>query len=152
MLLFMAARAQLVEEVILPALQRGAIIVSDRFLLANVVYQGHAGGLESAVVWQVGEVATQGVRPNLTFVLDMASADAARRIDRELDRMESRGEAFQRSLREGYLAEAARNPREIVLIDAARPIETIQAEIRELAERVLMANQLPGATGSASAP
>jgi dTMP kinase len=131
MLLFMAARAQLVDEVILPALRRGAVVVSDRFLLANVVYQGHAGGLDPAKVWQVGDVATQGVRPDLTFVLDMRSADAARRIDRELDRMESRGEAFQRALRAGYLAEAARNPTEIVLVDAARSIDEVQFEIRQ---------------------
>jgi dTMP kinase len=150
MLLFMAARAQLVEEIILPALARGAVIVSDRFLLANVVYQGHAGGLEPAKVWEVGEMATQAVRPDLTFVLDMASADAARRIDRELDRMESRGETFQRALRQGYLAEAARNPTEIILVDAARPIQTIQSEIRNKAEQMLMYRA--NITGSARVP
>src|SRR5437868_5521965 len=92
MLLFMSARAQLVEEIIIPALQRGATVVSDRFLLANVVYQGHAGGLNVEDLWEIGRIATRGVKPDLTFVLDMPSAAAARRIDRELDRMESQGE------------------------------------------------------------
>jgi len=143
MLLFMAARAQLVEEVILPAVQRGAVVVSDRFLLANVVYQGHAGGLIVDELWQIGAVATQGVKPELTFVLDMPSAAATRRIDRELDRMESQGEEFQRALREGYLAEAAKLPSEIILIDAARPIDVIQAEIRQHAELLLSRGAKP---------
>ena len=70
MLLYMAARAQLVEQVIRPALLAGKTVVSDRYLLANVVYQGHAGGLSAAQVWQVGEVAVDGLRPDLTLVLE----------------------------------------------------------------------------------
>src|SRR5262249_18402469 len=70
-LLFMASRAQLVHEIIRPALARGEIVVSDRFTLANVVYQGHAGGLDPALLWQVGALATGGLEPDRTFVLDL---------------------------------------------------------------------------------
>src|SRR5262245_10402962 len=72
MFLYMAARAQLVDDVIQPALAERKIVVSDRFVLANVVYQGHAGGLDPASIWRVGRVATDGVEPDCVFVLDMA--------------------------------------------------------------------------------
>ena len=71
MLLYMAARAQMVEEVIRPALAAGKTVVCDRYLLANVVYQGYAGGLDVATLWEVGRVATGGLMPDLTIVLDM---------------------------------------------------------------------------------
>lgn len=134
MLLYMAARAQLVEEVIKPALAAGKTVVSDRYLLANVVYQGHAGGLDVPSVWQVGQVATGGLEPELTFVLDLDDASAAARLDRPLDRMERQGDAFRAALRTGYLAEAVRRPDRIVVIDAARSIDDIQVEIRKLVD------------------
>lgn len=137
MLLFMAARAQLVDEIIAPALEANKVVVSDRYLLANVVYQGHAGGLDVAAIWQIGEVATRGVKPDLTFVLDMPADAATGRINRGLDRMESRGAEFQARLRDGFLAEAVKAPREIAVINAAWPVEVVQSEIREIAERIL---------------
>ncbi|HJT36655.1 MAG TPA: dTMP kinase [Pirellulales bacterium] len=137
MLLYMAARAQLVEEVIAPALSAGQTVVSDRYLLANVVYQGHAGGLDVPSLWQVGQIATGGLEPDLTFVLDLPDDQAAGRLNRELDRMERQGEAFRKALRAGYLAEAARRPERIVVIDASRSIEAVQNDIRAAAGRVL---------------
>jgi dTMP kinase len=136
MLLYMAARAQLVEEVIRPALAAGKTVVSDRYLLANVVYQGHAGGLDPEAIWQVGAVATQGCVPDLVIVLDMPPDDAAQRINRPRDRMEKQGEPFGRAVREGFLVEAALQPDRIVVVDANRPIEEVQAEIRAVASRV----------------
>ena len=137
MLLFMAARAQLVAEVIKPNLAAGRVIVSDRYLLANVVYQGYAGGLDVDEIWRIGQVATGGIRPDLTFVLDMPPQAAFSRIDRPLDRMEQQTADFQQRLREGFCAEAVRRPDEIVLVDASRPIDVVQADIRKLAGRVL---------------
>lgn len=137
MLLFMAARAQLVDEVIRPALERGQTVVSDRYLLANAVYQGHAGGLDVDTIWRVGEVATGGLMPDLVFVLDLPPDVAAGRIDRERDRMESQGEEYEGRLRAGFLAEAARDPARIVVVDAARAIDAVQADIRAAALRVL---------------
>ena len=70
-LLFMASRAQLVAEVIRPALAAGKAVVCDRFLLANVVYQGYAGGLDPQKLWDLGLLATGGLEPDVTFVLDL---------------------------------------------------------------------------------
>jgi dTMP kinase len=137
MLLYMAARAQMVEEVIAPALAQGKTVVSDRYLLANVVYQGHAGGLDVESIRQVGQIATGGLKPDLTFVLDLPAAAAAARIDRPLDRMEQQGEDYRADLRVGYLAEAARDPGWIVVIDASRSIDEVAAAIQAAAERVL---------------
>ncbi len=108
MLLYMAARAQMVEQVIRPALERGQLVLSDRFLLANVVYQGYGGGLDVATIWDVGRIATGGLMPDLTIVLDVPFEVAAARIARPLDRMEKQGSEFHARVREGFLTEAAR--------------------------------------------
>jgi dTMP kinase len=137
MLLYMSARAQLVEEVIQPALASGKTIVSDRFLLANVVYQGHAGGLDVEAVRAVGQVATHGVSPDATFLLDMSPEAALDRMGDDLDRMESRGNEYRRKLRAGFLKEAQQMGDSIHVVDAARPVEIIQADLREIAAQVL---------------
>lgn len=135
MLLYMAARAQLVEQVIRPALVEGKTVVSDRYLLANVVYQGHAGGLDVEKLWRIGEVATTGIKPDLTFLLDIDPQAATARIRRAPDRMESQGDDFRRRLRDGFLAEAARQPDRIRRINADQSIEAVQAEIRSAVEQ-----------------
>jgi dTMP kinase len=137
MLLYMAARAQMVREVIEPALAAGKSVVSDRYLLANVVYQGHAGGLDPAAIWRVGRIATGGLLPKLTIVLDMPPDAAATRIQRQRDRMEEQGDDFSRRVREGFLAEAANDPQGIVVINAAQSIEAVYADIRTAVENVL---------------
>jgi dTMP kinase len=129
--LYMAARAQLVEEVIQPALRAGKVVIADRFLLANVVYQGHAGGLDPRVIWKIGEIATHGLAPNCVFLLDMVPASAGRRIDRPLDRMESQGDEYRDRLRAGFLAEA-RACRGIYIVAADQPIEVVQQEIWQI--------------------
>ena len=136
MLLYMAARAQLVDEVVRPALARGACVVSDRFLLANLVYQGYAGGLDVEGIRAVGRIATGGLEPDLTFLLDMPVAEAQRRLNRPLDRMERQGEAYRERLRAGYLAEAGQDAR-IVVVDATESIERVQTRIRAAAEHLL---------------
>ncbi len=137
MLLYMAARAQLVAEVIRPALHAGKIVVADRYLLANVVYQGYGGGLDVQTLWEVGHVATGGLRPGLTIVLDLPADVAATRIDRGLDRMEMQGLEFHARVREGFLTEARRQPGRIVVVDASRPVDVVQADLRVAAQRVL---------------
>jgi len=136
-LLYMAARAQLVDEVIRPALAAGKTVVSDRFLLANVVYQGHGRGLDIDKLWEIGRFATDQVRPDLTLVLDLPADEAARRLQRPPDRMEAEGNEFRERLRAGFLAEARRWPEEIVLVDATRDVEAIQRDIRTAVERVM---------------
>ena len=130
----MAARAQLVSDVIRPALARGAWVLSDRYLLANIVYQGHAGGLAPDAIRQVGAVATAGLEPDLVLVLDVDLETAARRLARPLDKLENRGDAFRSRLRAGYLAEAARRPDRIVVVDAAGDPAAVQASLRAAIE------------------
>ena len=137
MLLYMVARAELVEQTIQPALAAGKTVVSDRFLLANVVYQGHAKGLEVDRLWEIGNFITRGVSPDLTFLLDMPPSAAQDRIQRALDRMEQHGDDFRERLRAGFLAEAARRPERIVVIDAGRSIEAVQTDIRTAAVKIM---------------
>jgi dTMP kinase len=135
MLLYMAARAQLVSAVIAPALERGAWVVSDRYLPANIVYQGHAGSLDPETIRSVGGIATGGIAPDLVLLLDLDPAAAALRLDRPLDRLESRGDDFRRRLREGYLREAAVQKNRFEIIDAAADMATVGARIRDAVER-----------------
>jgi dTMP kinase len=132
MLLYMAARAQMVEEIIRPALEQGKIVVSDRYLLANVAYQGYGGGLDVETLWQVGQVSTGGLMPDLTIVLDLPANTATGRINRQLDRMEQQGAAFHARVREGFLTEADRRPG-IVVVNAAASIDDVQTAIRQAA-------------------
>ena len=137
MLLYMAARAQLVEQVICPALAAGSVVVSDRYLLANVVYQGYAGGLEVDEVRDVGRIATGGLMPDCTFLLDMSPEDARRRMGDALDRVESRGDEYREQLRQGFLQEARHLGDSVHVVAADRAIDEIQAELREIAARVM---------------
>lgn len=130
MLIYMTARAQLVEEIIRPALQSGKLVLSDRFLLANVVYQGHAGQLDPADIWQVGRIATAGLLPDLTIVLDLEAEQGLSRLDGEKDRIESRGREFMEKVRQGFLAEAEQDPNAIKIISGFGSIDDVQQQIR----------------------
>ncbi len=145
MLLYMASRAQLVEAVIVPALARGAIVVSDRYLLANIVYQGHAGGLGVEDVAKVGLVTTRGLLPDLTLVLDVPVATARARVGKSRDRIEDRPESYHAAVRDGFLAAAdsAGNggcpyyPAPIVRVDASGDPSAVREAIRTEVARAL---------------
>lgn len=137
MLIYMAARAQMVEEIIQPALAAGKDVVSDRFLLSNVVYQGYGGGLDVDELWEVGRIACAGVEPDLSIVLDMDPEAALERLARDLDRMEQQGLEFRRRIREGFLAAAAQRPESVVVISADESIDAVQAEIRTALQKVM---------------
>lgn len=136
-LLFLASRAELVEQVIRPALGRGEVVVSDRFTLANVVYQGHAGGLDPEAIWQAGRLATGGLEPDLTLVFDLPVGLAVGRRKGAADRVESRGADYQSRVREGFLAEARRRPDRFRVIDAAPPVEVVREEVWRVASDLL---------------
>jgi dTMP kinase len=129
-LLFMASRAQLVDAVIRPALGAGQVVLADRFTLANVVYQGHAGGLDPEQLHAVGRFATGSLEPDLTLVLDLAPELAVQRRSRPADRLESRDESYHRRVRDGFLLEARRRPERIRVLDAAPPTDVVQEAIR----------------------
>lgn len=136
-MMFMASRAQLVDEVIRPALDRGEVVVSDRFLLANVVYQGHAGGLDAGELWKVGAVATGGLEPDLTLVLDLPPEVAAARRNREADRMEERGADFYARVRTGFMYEAGMRPAKHRIVDATPDADAVQKAVRREVSRLL---------------
>lgn len=130
MFLYMAARAQMVADVIEPAVGRGEWVVSDRYLLSNIVYQGYAGGLDPETVRGVGRVATAGRMPDLVILLDVDLETSAQRLARPLDKLETRGNEYRSRLRSGYHDEAARHPESIVTIDATAGIDDVAAAIR----------------------
>src|SRR5439155_22392035 len=138
-MLFMASRAQLVDEVIRPALDRGEVVVSDRFTLANVVYQGHAGGLDPDELWRVGALATGGLEPDLTLILDAPLELALARRHRDADRLEERQRAFHEAVRRGFVFEAGRRPEKHRIIDvtAGMDVAAVQAAIRRAIARLL---------------
>lgn len=147
MLIYMASRAQLVEEVIRPALDAGRVVVSSRFLLSNIVYQGFAGGLDVDEIGAIGRVATGGLLPDLTIVLDVPPEVARERIGSARDRIEDRSEAYWSRVREGFLDAARRAsvagtpcsffPAPIAVIDAKGDPDMVFARIRSEVERVL---------------
>lgn len=128
-LLFMASRAELVDRIIQPALRAGQWVVSDRFVTANVVYQGHAGGLSPDDLWTIGAFSAAGRLPDLTLILDLSVAVAIARRNRPADRMEARGEAYFERVRTGFRIEAERQPDRMALLDATGSIEEIHAQI-----------------------
>lgn len=138
-LLFSAARAELVQRVIAPALQRGAVVVAERCYLSTAVYQVHAGG-DGALDARWFEDLTRRVHgaclPDAIFVLDVPSqVSAERRGHRVEDRIEARGEAFHQRVRDGYLLAAASEPR-AVLLDASQPFDEVQQLLRAALQRL----------------
>jgi dTMP kinase len=135
--LYMASRAQLVSEKILPALDRGYVVLCDRYVYSSVVYQGIAGGLGITRVRQIGQVAIQGATPDLVFLLDVDPALAFKRHKRDYNRIEMRGLAFFRKARQGFLKLARKEPRIFRIIDASRGIQEVQAQIRGHVDEVV---------------
>jgi dTMP kinase len=129
MLLYMASRAQLVQERIEPALQAGSCVLSDRFVGSTLAYQGAAGGLPEADIRAVAQVAIGGRWPDLDVLFDVDTETAMHRLNPLLDRMESKGAAFHRRVRDGYLAEARRDPKRHLVIDASRTPDEVFAAL-----------------------
>lgn len=135
-LLFAAARAQLVSDVIKPALEDGKIVISDRFLDSSLAYQGEARGLGIDEVAQVNAFATGGLQPNVTILLDLPLAAAAGRAGVEVDRFEQEGAALQESVSAAYAALAADDPR-WVIINADREPDAVHRDVLAAVEGVL---------------
>ena len=143
MLLFMASRAQLVDEVIRPALDSGKIVVSDRFLLANVVYQGYAGGLPVEAIWDVGRAATGGLMPDLTLVLDLPLDVARTRVGSARDRMEDRPDSFHTRVRDGFLEAIPTYSAPIRTIDASADPDNVARQIQDEVAHALAIDPRP---------
>lgn len=119
MLLYMASRSQLVRERIKPALDAGSMVLADRFISSTLAYQGTAGGLSAEEIMDVGRVATDGIEPDLVVIFDVDEETRRSRMGKEKDRIERKSSEFHARVREGYLAQARRNPSRHVVIDAS---------------------------------
>lgn len=130
LLLFMAARAQLVQSVVRPALERGEVVLADRFLLSSIVYQGYAGGLAIEEIRQLGRIATGGILPDLNIILDLPLSLAKKRRKEAPDRLEAEADAFHERVRNGFLMEANLFPETNVVVSASQSIDEVHEKIR----------------------
>jgi dTMP kinase len=128
-LLFSADRAEHVRRVILPALERGAWVVSDRYLDSSLAYQGFGRGLPLPWLLEVAKEATLGLTPRLTFLLDLPPEKALRRV-KDPDRLEREGLAFFQRVREGYLFLAEVYAHRFVVLDATESVEAVAQKIQ----------------------
>ena len=130
-LLYAAARAQLVGEVIRPALARGATVIADRFIDSSVAYQGVARGLGIDRVLAVNDAATGGLQPDRTLLLRIPEEEAAARRGGDPDRIESEAGAFHQAVADGFSQAAARFPQRVRVVDAGGSREQVAARVRE---------------------
>lgn len=128
-LLFSADRAEHVRRVILPALEEGVWVVSDRYLDSSLAYQGFGRGLPLPWLREVAQVATLGLKPRLTFLLDLPPEEALRRV-KDPDRLERSGLDFFQRVREGYLRLAEAEPERFLVLDARKGVEALHREIQ----------------------
>jgi dTMP kinase len=128
-LLFAAARAQLVEQVIRPALERGAVVLCDRYLDSSLAYQGGGRGLGRGPVKEVNRFATGGLLPDLVVLLDLDPAEGLGRRAGRRDRIEVEGLGFHRRVREAFRELAAADPDRFAVVDGAAPADQVAAAV-----------------------
>jgi dTMP kinase len=134
LLLYCAARAQHVREKIIPSLEKGRVVVSDRFFDATVAYQGYGRGIALESLFSLNRFATGGLEPDITFVFDLPVETALARMrlqGKVPDRLERNAADFHYRVRQGYREIAAKEPQRVVCIDAQRDIESIAESVYE---------------------
>ncbi|QEO13649.1 dTMP kinase [Agromyces intestinalis] len=139
-LLYAADRAHHVATLVRPALARGEVVVQDRYIDSSVAYQGAGRVLDPDEVRRVSEWATEGLRPDLTVLLDLDEDAARARLDaapRRFDRLEAEASEFHARVRAAYLELAAAEPDRFLVVDATRPVDEISAAVRERVEALL---------------
>ncbi len=137
MLLYMAARAQLVQEIIEPALKSGTIILCDRFLDSTIVYQGYGCGMDIGLIKSVGALVTRGIKPDLTFFFDIETKKGLKRILRKKDRIESRPLSYHNRVRSGYRELVRMEPERIKLIQGTLDRKEIHQKVRAFVNRLV---------------
>ena len=145
-LLYAAARAELVATVVRPALERGAVVVSDRYVDSSLAYQGVARGLGIEQVYELNMAVVGGLLPQRTFLLRVDASRAVGRVQGEPDRIEREALDFHRRVDEGFLEVAARFPERIAVLDGTLPPEELAARIRADVE-ALLAGAAAGTAG-----
>ncbi|SFK15512.1 dTMP kinase [Cellulomonas sp. KH9] len=129
-LLYAADRAHHVASLVRPALARGAVVLTDRYLDSSVAYQGTGRGLGADDVEQLSLWAVQGLLPHVTVLLDLDPAVGLARLTGDPDRLEAAGDEFHRRTREAFLARAAADPGRWLVLDASQPAEVVAAQVR----------------------
>ena len=135
-MLFMASRCEMIETTIRPALTAGKTVISDRFLLATVVYQSTPGGKDRSqqgvapeVLWRMGEIANDGLRPDVTILLDMPAEKAIQRRVGPDDRMESRGVQYMSMVRDAFLKQLEFSSENTAIINADQTPESVTSDL-----------------------
>lgn len=136
-LLYMAARAQLVKEVLKPALEKGQIVICDRFLDSTIAYQGWGNGVDVAAIEKIGDFAVGGVKPDLTLLFDVDTKKGLSRTNAKKDRIELRSLDYHVRVRQGYLDLAKRNPKRIKVISVDAPKEVIFERVKSYIDKIL---------------
>jgi dTMP kinase len=136
--LFAASRAQLVAELIRPALEEDKVVVCDRFAYSTTIYQGHGRGLDSAAVQMINDMATQNLHPDLNILLDISPEQGLARKPNLRDRFESEDLSFHRRIREGYVKLAGAQPDRWLTIDASLPKMQIAEIIWDKVSQLLL--------------
>ncbi|MHC4763074.1 MAG: dTMP kinase [Planctomycetota bacterium] len=131
LLLYMAARAQLWQEKISPALKENRCVILDRWLSSTCAYQGCAGGFGIDNVINIAQSTLERPWPDLTIILDIDLKSASQRLNRALDRMEQKGDEYHRKVREGFLT-LAEQELEFAVVDASEDIETVHKKVLEV--------------------
>jgi len=137
LLLFAAARSQLTQEVILPALDKGVCVICDRYMDSTTAYQGYGRGLPLDTVETVNRFATHGLQPDLVVLLDMQPDESLERKRLPRDRIEDEGSSFHKRVRAGYLEMAAREPKRWLVVDAALQPDEVEQRIWSRIEPLL---------------
>lgn len=132
--LFLADRAQHVDTIIKPAVARGEIVLCDRHTDSTVAYQGYGRELDIEQIKMLNNIATSGLKPDLTFIFDIDIDTAQKRVGKNKDRMESAGIEFFKRVRNGYLEIAKQEPERVKVLDGSKSIETIHNELLEILE------------------
>lgn len=127
--LFLADRAQNIDTIVNPAVDAGKIVLCDRHTDSSVAYQGYGRGLNIERINMLNNLATNGKKPDITFVFDIDTETSMKRVGKEKDRMESAGFEFHTKVRNGYLEIAKKDPERIKVIDASKSIEEIHQEV-----------------------
>ena len=127
--LFLADRAQNIDIIVNPAVKQGKIVLCDRHIDSTVAYQGYGRGLDIERINMLNNLATNGKKPDLTFVFDVDVETSMKRVGKEKDRMESAGMEFHNRVRQGYLELAKQEPQRIKVIDATKSIEEIHEKV-----------------------
>lgn len=135
--LFLADRAQHIAKIVKPAIDNGVIVLCDRHTDSSVAYQGYGRGEDIEQINMLNNLATQGIKPDLTLLFDVSTEVAQTRVGSEKDRMESAGIEFHKKVRQGYLEIAKKEPQRIKVVDSNLTIEKVFEQVKKILDELI---------------